>query len=159
MKIMRSSILFLVFLQFFLWSGCGYRFVEPVQARDVSLAGIKNTTAQPRLDNLLEEALRTAGITRNSRGQKLNLAITGFTDKVSSISSAGTPIRQKVGMTVFWRLGDKDNAESVFGEESASLSYPYSPDLTTLDWNRQAAVRQLCGKIADQLRDQVGGMP
>lgn len=138
--------------------GCGYRFVQPVQAGGLNLTEVANSTAEPGLAAVLEDSFRSLGIRQGNGGRNLQVAITDFSDKVSTITSAGTPIRQRVSMTVFWKLGNGDPSRGTFGEESASLSYPYSPDPATLDWNRRAAVKLLCGKIADQVKFTLRGL-
>lgn len=151
----KAAALVLIWLML-LAGGCGYRFVDPVHTGDLRLAGVKNSSSEPTLEHLLEEALRTAGIRQSNSGAGIHLVITEFTDRVSSISSSGSPIRQRVSMTVFWRIGEKRGDDNLFGQESASLSYPYSTDPVTLDWNRGAAIRRLCQKLADQLKSKAG---
>ncbi len=140
-----------------LW-GCGYRLVDPISFSDLLLGEIKNTTPEPQLQILMEESLRSIGIVEGKGKTRLFIAITGFKDRVDSISSTGTTIRQRISMDFFWRVGEEGSSESTFGEESVSLSYPYSSDLTILDWNRKAALKQLTGEAAGILRYNIGNI-
>jgi len=154
----RYLSLFTIFLVLFP-AGCSYRFVDPLTASDYALVSVKNATGEPGLAYLLEEEmLRTGGFKERST-YKLSVTITGFTETVESISSDGTPVRQKLTLDVAWRVEGMQSAQGTYGKESVVRSYPHTTNLSTLDWNRSAAVRLLTEGAARSILEHLGGQP
>jgi hypothetical protein len=140
-------------------TGCGYRFVNPFPASDYALVSVRNSTGESGLGVILEEELRTYGGFRKSSANRLSVTVTSFTETVESVSSAGLPVRQELTISVDWKVEGTQSAQAVLGEETTSRSYPYSTDLPTLDWNRNAAVRLLTETAARSVLHSLGEKP
>ena len=105
---------------------------------------------------VLEEMLRKNGGFKESSGNRLSVTVTGFTETVESIGSSGTPVRQKLTMEIAWKIQRTRSAQTTSGSEVVSRSYPYSADLSTLDWNRNAAVSLLAEMGAMKILQSLG---
>lgn len=139
--------------------GCGYRFVDPLPAHDYALVSVQNATGEAGLAFLLEEELRRRGGFRKGSTNRLSIAVTGFTETVESVSSGGTPVRQKLTMEVTWKVETEKGAQPRHGREVAVRSYPYSVDLATLDFTRNAALRLLTEMAARSVLENIEGQP
>jgi hypothetical protein len=140
-------------------AGGGYRFVDPFPASDYTLVSVRNATEEAGLATLLEEEMRRNGGFQERSANRLSVTVTRFTERVESVSSEGTPVRQKLTMDVAWKVEGSQSAQAAFGQETIERSYPYSSDLLTLDWNRSAAVRLLMETAARRVLDNLGGQP
>ena len=136
-------------------AGCSYRFVDPFPASDYSLVLVRNSTAEAGLAAILEEELRRFGGFKKSSSNHLSVTITSFTERVESIGSSGTPVRQALVMEIAWKVEGKQAAQATFGSLTVDRSYPYSSDLSTLDWNRNAAIRLLSEMAARKVLDSL----
>ena len=154
----RSLCIFTVLLVL-LPAGCGYRFVDPFPASDYALISVRNTTGEADIASLLEEEMRRAGGFKERSTNRLSVTITGFSETVESVDSAGTPVRQKLVMDVSWMVEEDRSTHGKFGKEVVLRSYPYSNDLSTLDWNRRAAVRLLTEMAARRILERLGEQP
>ena len=140
-------------------SGCGYRFINPVGIRSYSLASVRNATAEPRLEAILSEAIeRVSGIGRGG-GSSVEVAVTEFSEKAESISSAGIPVRQKITMEFSWRVPGRGDRESFFGTDTISRTYPYTTDAINLSWARRSAVKLLAEDAAALLSERLEALP
>lgn len=139
--------------------GCGYRLVDPFPASDYALISVRNVTSEPGLAPLLEEEMRGSAGFKESSAKRLSVAITGFRDTVDSVGSTGSPLRQELTMEVSWKVEGPTSSQAIFGKEVVVRTYPYSTDLTTLDWNRDAAVRLLIKMAASEILDSLGEQP
>lgn len=157
MRYRWSGLIALIFL--LLPAGCGYRFVDPLPASDHALVSVRNATSETGLAFLLEEELRKNGRFGERSANRLSVAVTDFTERVESVSSDGTPVRQVLAMEVAWKVEVDPGTPQRSGRESASRSYPYSSDLPTLDFNRNAALRLLVEKAARSVLESLGGAP
>jgi len=140
-------------------TGCSYRFVDPVPAYEYALISVRNSTGESGLAVLLEEEMRRSGGFKERSANRLSVTVTGFTETVESVSSDGFPVRQKLTINVEWKVEGPQSAQAVFGKETASLTYPYSTNLPTLDWNRSAAVRLLTELTASRILEGLGEQP
>ncbi|MDF1524665.1 MAG: hypothetical protein RRA15_07730 [bacterium] len=154
----RYLIIFTIILVLFP-AGCSYRFVDPFPAYEYALVSVRNFTAEAGLAVLLEEEMRKLGGFKEHSASRLSVTVTGFTESVDSISSSGFPVRQKLTIDVAWKVEGKQSAQAVFGSETASLIYPWSTNLSTLDWNRSAAVRLLTETAASRILADLGEQP
>jgi len=146
-----TVVLFFVFLV----SSCGYRFVNPLPQCSCALEEVKNTTAEPGVDRVIEKALREGGTFSPASPDRLFVAVTRFVEAVASVDSDGTPVRQKLSMEVSWKIQGEDPSRAVSGKETASGTYPYSREAVQLDWNRASAVRLLAEEAAGKILNQV----
>jgi hypothetical protein len=137
-------------------TGCSYRFVDPFPASNYALVSVRNATSEPGLASLLEEEMRRNGDFRELSANRLSITVSAFLETVESVSSDGTPVRQKLTMYVAWKA---EGTQSVSGKEVAVRSYPYSTDPPTLDWNRSAAIRLLTEMAARSVLENFGGQP
>jgi len=136
--------------------GCSYRFVDSTPASDYALVSVRNATSEPDLASLLEEEMRrNGGFSRRSES-RLSITVSNFTERVGSVSSGGIPVRQNLTMEVAWKVEGTQLKQATFGKEVAAQSYPYSADLPTLDWNRNAAIRLLTEKAARSVLERLG---
>ncbi len=140
-------------------TACTYRFVDPFPARSYDLVSVANSTAEPGLGGVLQEEMRLKGGFTPGAQSRLYLTVTRFTQQVETVSSSGTPVRQKLSMEVAWKVEGGHRSEAVFGKETAREVYPYSPDPSSLDWNRKAAVKLLAGRVADLVIRRLEGAP
>lgn len=138
--------------------GCSYRFVDPFPASDYALVSVRNATGEAGLASLLEEEMRRRGAFKERSANRLSVTVTVFTEKVESVSSDGIPVRQKLTMDVAWKVEGTQPAQATFGKEVVVRSYPYSTVLSTLDWNRSAAVRLLTEMAARSILERLGGL-
>ena len=148
------TILFLL-----LPSGCGYRFVDPLQASGYALVSVRNVTEEAGLAPLLEEEMRRVGGFREQSEKRVHVAVTKFGEAVESVSSEGLPVRQKLTMEVKWRVEAGPSLPSASGTELVSRSYPHVTEPTSLDWNRSAAVRLLTQSAAQSILESLGEQP
>ena len=155
---LRCLCIFTILL-FLLPAGCGYRFVDPFPASDYALASVKNATGEADIASLLEDEMRKTGGFKERSANRLSVTITGFSETVESVDSAGVPVRQKLTMDVAWKVEESRSAQGTFGKEVVVRSYPYSNDFTTLDWNRRAAVRLLTEMAARSVLERLGEQP
>jgi len=154
---MTNRYVFIVAILLILFpAGCSYRFVDPFPASDYALASVRNSTPEAGLANMLEEQLRRNGAFRERSANKLSVTVSGFSEIVESVSSDGIPVRQKLTMDVAWKA---EGARSVSGKEVVVRSYPYSNVLSTLDWNRSAALHILTEMAARKVLENLGGQP
>ena len=154
---MKCRCLIILWLSMiFIQAGCSYRFVDPFPASDYALVSVGNSSPEAGLAVLLEEELRRNGGFQKHSANLLSVTVTDFSETVDSVSSSGTPVRQKLTMEVAWKVETASSSEAVFGKEKAVRSYPYSPDPTTLDWNRSAAVRLLTETAARRVLENIG---
>ena len=134
-------------------------FVDPFPASDYALVRVANSSPETGLASLLEEELRRNGGFQERSLNLLSVTVTSFSETVESVSSTGSPLRQKLTMEVAWKVEAPSSSGAVFGKETAVRSYPYSDDPSTLDWNRSAAVRLLtemaARRILDNLEDKL----
>jgi len=140
-------------------AGCSYRFVAPFQASDYALVSVGNSSGEAGLALLLEEELMKRGGFREHSANRLSVTVTGFTETVDSVSSNGLPVRQKLSINIAWKVEGTQSAQTVFGKETASQTYPYSTDLSTLDWSRGAAVRLLVETAGRFVIEGLGELP
>jgi hypothetical protein len=140
-------------------AGCSYRFVDPFPASEYALASVRNATGEAGLATLLEEEMLKYGGFKERSANRLSVTVTGFTETVESVSSDGIPVRQKLTMDVAWKVEGTQSAQTTFGKEVAVRSYPYSTDLSTLDWNRSAALRLLTEMAARNIFERLGEQP
>jgi hypothetical protein len=147
----------LLMITIFIQTGCSYRFVDPFPASDYALARVGNSSPEPGLAPLLEEELRRNGGFKEHSAYRLSVTVTDFTETVESVSSSGSPVRQKLTMDIAWKVEGASSSETVFGKETAVRSYPYSADPSTLDWNRSAAVRLLAEMAARRILENLKG--
>jgi len=154
---MTNRYVFIVAILLVLFpAGCSYRFVDPFPASDYALASVRNSTPEAGLASMLEEQLRRNGAFRERSVNKLRVTVSGFSEIVESVSSDGIPVRQKLTMDVVWKA---KGAQSVSGKEVVVRSYPYSNVLSTLDWNRRAALHILTEMAARKVLENLGGQP
>lgn len=137
-------------------TGCSYRFVQPFPASDYALVRVGNSSAEAGLAPLLEEELRRNGGFQEHSASLLSVTVTDFTETVETVSSSGSPVRQKLSMEVAWKVEGTSSSEVVSGKETAVRTYPYSADPSTLDWNRNAAVRLLTEMAARRVLENLG---
>jgi hypothetical protein len=154
----RYLIIFTIFLVLFP-AGCSYRFVDPFPVYEYALISVRNSTAEAGLAVLLEEEMRKIGGFKDRSDNRLSVTVTGFTERVESVSSDGIPIRQKLTIIVAWKIEGEQPAQAVFGSDTASRTYPWSSDLPTLDWYRSAAVRLLTEAAASRILAGLGEQP
>ena len=140
-------------------TGCSYRFVDPFPASDYALVSVRNATEEAGLASMLEEEMRRSGGFKERSANRLSVTITDFTESVESVSSDGIPVRQKLTMDIAWKVEGTLTAQATFGKEVVVREYAYSTDLTTLDWNRSAAVRLLTELAARSVFERLGGQP
>lgn len=140
-------------------AGCSYRFVDPFPASEFVLESVRNATSEPGLAGLLEDELRRNGGFKDNAIYRLNVAVTRFEESVDSVGSSGSPVRQKMVMEVAWKIEGARLAQAVLGKEVIDRTYPYSADLTTLDWNRSAALRLLAETAARKILEDIGVRP
>jgi len=140
-------------------AGCSYRFVDPFPASDYALVSVRNATEEAGLASMLEEEMRRSGGFKERSANRLSVTITDFTESVESVSSDGIPVRQKLTMDIAWKVEGTQTAQATFGKEVVVREYAYSTDLTTLDWNRSAAVRLLTELAARSVFERLGGQP
>jgi hypothetical protein len=100
-------------------SACTYRFADPFPARSYDLMPVTNSTAEPGLGPILEQELRLTGGFTPGAGSLLYVTVTRFTEQVETVSSAGTPVRQRLTMEVAWKVEGGHRSEAVFGKEGA----------------------------------------
>jgi hypothetical protein len=62
-------------------------------------------------------------------------------------------------MEVAWKIEGARLAQAVLGNKVIDRTYPYSADLTTLDWNRNAALRLLAETAAREILEDIGARP
>lgn len=139
-----------------LTAGCGYRFVDPFPASDYALDPVRNATAEPGLASYLEEEMLATGVFRGGAPRSLSLVVVEFGEEVDSVDSGGRPVRQKLTMTVAWKVDGPESARADFGREEVSRTYPYSAEPVTLQWNRDAAVRLLVEAAARKILLTIG---
>ncbi len=140
-------------------AGCGYRFVSANYGSGFSLLRVKNTTAQPGLGPVMEDALgQEAGLYRGVEGLKLGVAVDVFREKASVVSASGEPQRQELEMGIKWWLLDDTGRISKKGTETGTRTYPFSADSVSLDWQRNAAIELLAKDIARNLSEHLRGM-
>ena len=149
----------LIFFLILLPAGCSYRFVDPFPASDYALVSVRNSTGESGLGVILEEEMRRSGGFKERSANRLSVTVTGFNETVESVSSDGSPVRQKLAINVAWKVEGPKSAQAVFGKETASRTYPYSTNLPTLDWNRSAAVRLLTELAASRILEGLGEQP
>ena len=149
-------LIILLILTIFIQTGCSYRFVDPFPASDYALVRVGNSTPEAGLASLLEEELRRNGGFQEHSANLLSVTVTSFNETVESVSSSGSPLRQKLTMEVAWKVEAPSSSEAVFGKETTVRSYPYSADPSTLDWNRSAAVRLLTEMAARRILETLG---
>jgi len=154
----RYPGIFLVLLVL-LQAGCAYRFVDLSRPSGYDLVSVRNTTAEAGLARMLEEEMRRNGGFRESSAERLSVTVSGFNESVESVSSSGSPVRQKLTMEVAWKVEGSKSAKVTFGKKVVTRSYPYSKDTSTLDWNRSAAVRLLTGLAARSVLEGLGRQP
>jgi hypothetical protein len=140
----------------FIQSGCSYRFVQPFPASDYALVKVGNSSPEAGLAPLLEEELRRNGGFHKRSANLLSVTVTDFSETVESVSSSGSPVRQKLSMEVAWKVERTSSSKAVSGKETVVRSYPYSADPSTLDWNRSAAVRLLTEMAARRILENFG---
>ena len=140
-------------------TACTYRFADPFPARDYDLLSVSNSTAEPGLGNILEEELRLVGGFTSGSDSRLYVTATRFSQQVETVSSAGTPVRQKLTLDLSWKVEGTHRSEAVFGSETVTELYPYSPDAASLDWARNAAIRLLARNAAGLLIRKLEGTP
>lgn len=149
----------LLFAALIFAGGCGYRFVGAWQEGVFSLQQVKNTTAQPGLGPVMEDALgKEAGLFRGVGGKNVVVAVDVFSEKTTVVSAAGEPQRQELEMGIKWRILDKAGQVSGQGSEKRSRTYPFSADRVTLDWQRNAAIELLARDIARDLSERFRGL-
>ncbi len=142
----------------FLVAGCGYRFVGAYRGEGFSLDYVKNTTQQPRLVVVFEDALaEEAGLIRKEGRKKLAVVVDSFSDEAESVSAVGAPLRQKLTINIQWRVLSELGDISQNGKVSRSRTYPHYTDPVSLDWQRNAAIKKLARDIVRELFDQLGG--
>lgn len=156
--IFRCLPIFLV-LAFLLPAGCGYRFVDPLPGDDYALASVRNASSEAGLATLLESELRKNGRFRKRSAYVLSVTVTDFKETVESVSSSGTPVRQKLEMGVAWKVEGASSSDTTFGKENVVRTYPYSADPVTLDWNRNAAVHLLTNMASRRILENLGAKP
>jgi hypothetical protein len=154
----RPAPIILVIILLFT-AGCSYRFVDPFPASEFDLESVRNATSEPGLAGLLEDELRRNGGFKDSAIYRLNVAVTRFEESVDSVGSSGSPVRQKLVMEVAWKIEGARLAQAVLGNKVIDRTYPYSADLTTLDWNRNAALRLLAETAAREILEDIGARP
>jgi hypothetical protein len=154
----RYLSIFTIFL-FLFPTGSSYRFVDPFPASDYALVSVRNATVETGLATILEEEIRRKGGFKERSSNRVSVTVTDFTETVESVSSGGVPVRQKLAMTISWKVEGTQSAQAAFGKKIVVQSYPYSTDLSTLDWNRNAAVRLLSETAARSLLEQLGEKP
>jgi outer membrane lipopolysaccharide assembly protein LptE/RlpB len=143
-----------------LLSQCGYRAVRPYSGKDLSLNELRNVTEEPFLTEAMEEALaKVAGLRRDGGDRKVDLVITGFSERVQSVTSSGDPVRERISMTFEWRISGQSEDAGSPQRGDVSRTYLWSPDLNILDWNRRAAIRLLAEDGAGLLADQIEVVP
>ncbi len=155
----RCSLFTGAVLGILMLTACSYRFVDPFPARSYDLISVTNSTAEPDLDGVLEEEIRLKGGFTHGAQSRLYLTVTRFTQQVETVSSSGTPVRQKLSMEVAWKVEGAHRSQAVFGKETAREVYPYSLDPSSLDWNRKAAVKLLASAVADLVIRRLEGTP
>lgn len=136
--------------------GCGYRFVDPFPASDYALVSVRNASSESGLASILEGELRRNGGFQKRSVYRLSVTVTDFTETVESVSSSGSPVRQKLTMEVAWKVEGPSPSEATLGKDVSARSYPYSADPSTLDWNRSAAVRLLADMAARRILENLG---
>jgi hypothetical protein len=154
----RLPIIFLIFA-LFAAGGCSYRFIDPFPASEYVLESVRNATSEAGLAGLLETELRRHGGFRKSGAYRLNVAIIRFEETVESVGSSGSPVRQKLLMEVAWKVDGSMLGQPALGSKVVDRTYPYSADLTTLDWNRGAALRLLAETAARSILEGLGVRP
>ncbi len=141
----------------FLVAGCGYRFVGAYSGEGFSLDNVKNITQQPRLAAVFEDALaEEAGLFRKDARKKIAVVVDSFSDETESVSASGTPLRQKLTMSIQWRILGESGDISSDGKVQKSRTYPHFTDPVSLDWQRNAAIRMLARDIMRDLSDHLG---
>ncbi len=157
--ILARKFCVLIIIGFFLVTGCGYRFVGAYSGEGFSLDYVKNTTHQPRLAAVFEDALaEEAGLFRKEGQKKLAVVVDSFSDETESVSAAGTPLRQKLTMSIQWRVLGELGDISLNGKINRSRTYPHFTDPVSLDWQRNAAIKMVARDIVRELSDQLGGL-
>jgi len=139
--------------------GCSYRFVNPFPASEYTLETVRNSTSEPGLAGLVEAELKRNGGFKDSGIFSLSVSITRFEETVESVGSSGSPVRQRLLMEVAWKVEGARQEQTTFGNEIVERTYPYSGDLATLDWNRNAAIRLLAEMAARNLLEGLGVRP
>ncbi len=148
----------LIIIGIFLVAGCGYRFVGAYSGEGFSLDYVKNTTQQPRLAAVFEDALaEEAGLFRKEGQKKLAVVVDSFSDEADSVSAVGTPLRQKLTMSIQWQVLGESGDISLNGKVNMSRTYPHFTNLASLDWQRNAAIKLLARDMVRELSDQLGG--
>ena len=140
-------------------TACTYRFADPFPASNYDLVSVTNSTAEPGLGPVLEEELRLAGGFTPGSNARLYVTATRFTQQVETVSSTGTPVRQKLILEVAWKVEGSHRSEAVFGNETVRELYPYSDDPASLEWNRNAAVKLLARTAAELVIRRLEGTP
>ncbi|MFV1956613.1 MAG: hypothetical protein ACC669_02335 [bacterium] len=155
--ILTRKFCVLIITGIFLVAGCGYRFVGAYSGEGFSLDYVKNITHQPRLVAVFEDALaEEAGLFRKDARKKLAVVVDSFSDETESVSASGTPLRQKLTMSIQWRILGESGDVSSNGKIKRSRTYPHFTDLVSLDWQRNAAIRMLARDIMRDLSDRLG---
>jgi hypothetical protein len=140
-------------------TACTYRFADPFPASKYDLVSVTNSTSEPGLSLVLEEELRIAGGFTPGSDARLYVAATRFTQQVETVSSDGTPVRQKLILDVAWKVEGSNRSEAVFGNETVKELYPYTADPASLEWNRKAAVKLLARAAAELVIRRLEGTP
>jgi outer membrane lipopolysaccharide assembly protein LptE/RlpB len=140
-------------------TACTYRFADPFPASKYDLVSVTNSTSEPGLSVVLEEKLRLAGGFSPGSDARLYVTATRFTQQVETVSSTGTPVRQKLTLDVAWEVEGSHRSEAVFGNETVRELYPYTADPASLEWNRNAAVRLLAQAAAELVIRRLEGAP
>ena len=126
---------------------------------DMRMDRRQELTAAKVLNESSEEELRRIGGFKERSTNRLSIIITGFTESVDSVGSSGVPVRQKLIMEVSWKVEGKGTSHATFGREVVTRTYPYSADVVTLDWNREAALRLLSEMAARGVLMRLGEQP
>lgn len=141
----------------FLITGCGYRFVKSYSGDGYSLEYVENTTPEPRLSGIIEDALaREAGLFRKGGGKNLAVVVDSFSEETELVSASGTPLRQRLTMGIQWRLLGESGDGSFNGKVKRSRTYPHFTDQVSLDWQRNAAIKMLARDVVRELSEHLG---
>ena len=139
---------------------CGYRAVRPYSGKAFSLNELMNVTEEPFLTEAMEEALvKVAGLRRDGGDPEIDFVITGFNERVQSVTSSGDPVRERISMTFEWRIAGQTDGADPAGRGNVSRTYVWTQDLNVLDWNRRAAIRLLAEDAAGVLADGIEESP
>jgi hypothetical protein len=140
-------------------TSCGYRFVDPSPGGDYALINVRNATPESGLERILAERLRDLGSFNPKAKNRLTVIVTRFEEAVGTVSSGGTPVRERLKMDVQWKVQGPDDSRATYGKEAVTNTYPYSDDPVTLDWNRSAAIRFLVNSAVERILDRLEGPP